>query len=69
MPPEGLWRTYCKRACVDRSRFDNYFDGADEGFGVLLGGYVRFAEPIAIEELRERFQFFRHNPIGTSGAR
>jgi predicted transcriptional regulator len=58
MTPAGLWRSFRGRACVERSVFDDYFNGAREGFGVLLGASVRFLEPISITELRERFRFF-----------
>jgi predicted transcriptional regulator len=57
MTPAGLWRSFRGRACVERSLFDDYFSGAREGFGVLLGACVRFAEPIPVSELRERFRF------------
>jgi predicted transcriptional regulator len=57
MTPAGLWRSFRERACVERSLFDQYFTGASEGFGVLLGTCVRFAEPIPVSELRERFRF------------
>jgi predicted transcriptional regulator len=58
MTPAGLWRSFRERACVERSQFDDYFNGAREGFGVLLGACVRFAEPIPVSELRDRFRFF-----------
>jgi predicted transcriptional regulator len=58
MTPTGLWRSFRERACVERSLFDDYFNGAREGFGVLLGACVRFAEPIPVSELRDRFRFF-----------
>ena len=37
MTPAGLWRSFRERACLERSLFDDYFNGAREGFGVLLG--------------------------------
>jgi predicted transcriptional regulator len=58
MTPAGLWRSFRERACVERSLFDDYFNGAREGFGVLLGACARFADPIPVSELRERFRFF-----------
>jgi predicted transcriptional regulator len=57
MTPAGLWRSFRERACVERSLFDEYFNGAREDSGILLGACVRFAEPIPISELRERFKF------------
>jgi predicted transcriptional regulator len=53
----GLWRSYRERGCIARSLFDLYFSGAREGFGVMLGARVRFADPIPVSELRERFRF------------
>lgn len=58
MTPAGLWRSFRERACIERSLFDDYFNGASEGVGVMLGACVRFAEPIPVSELRERFRFF-----------
>jgi predicted transcriptional regulator len=58
MTPAGLWRLFQHRACVDRPLFEDYFSGAREGFGVLLGACVRFEDPIPVSELKERFRFF-----------
>jgi predicted transcriptional regulator len=58
MTPAGLWRSFRERACIERPLFDDYFNGAREGFGVVLGTCVRFTEPIPVGELRERFRFF-----------
>lgn len=58
MTPAGLWRSFRHHACVERSLFQDYFSGAQEGFGVLLGACVRFEHPIPVSELKERFRFF-----------
>lgn len=58
MTPRELWRSFRDRACVERSLFEDYFSGAREGFGVLLGACVRFEDPIPVSELKERFRFF-----------
>lgn len=57
MTPAGLWRSFRERACVDQSLFNDYFNGVREGFGLMLGARVRFAEPIPVSELKERFRF------------
>jgi len=57
MTPAGLWRSFREQACVPKPYFNNYFCGASEGFGVLLGSVVRFEEAIPVSELKERFRF------------
>jgi predicted transcriptional regulator len=51
-----LWRTYKARVCVPQHQFIDYFAGATEGYGVVLGPVVRFDEAIPASELRERFR-------------
>jgi predicted transcriptional regulator len=57
MTPAGLWRSFREQACVPKAYFNDYFCGASEGFGVLLGSVVRFEEAIPVSELKERFRF------------
>jgi predicted transcriptional regulator len=57
MATAALWQAYRKQACVARDVFDDYFAGATEGFGVLLGTAIRFDVPIPVSELRDRFRF------------
>jgi predicted transcriptional regulator len=57
MTPAGLWRSFKDKACVTRDLFDAYFDGAEQGFGILIGEPVRFDDPLPVSELRERFRF------------
>jgi predicted transcriptional regulator len=57
MSPARLWRRFRDQACVPEELFNSYFEGAAEGFGVMLGGVVRFNEPIPVSELKERFRF------------
>jgi predicted transcriptional regulator len=58
MTPASLWRQFRNQACVQRSLFNDYFDGAREGFGVMLGACARFEDPIPVCELKERFRFY-----------
>jgi predicted transcriptional regulator len=53
---DTLWQTYKAQACVPWRLFVEYFAGATEGYGVVLGGVVRFNKPIPASELRERFR-------------
>jgi predicted transcriptional regulator len=53
----SLWRSFGEQARVPKSFFNEYFSGAREGFGVVLGSVVRFEEAISVSELRERFRF------------
>lgn len=53
----GLWRSFREQACIPKSYFNEYFSGASEGFGVVLGSVVRFEEAISVSELKERFRF------------
>lgn len=46
-----------EQACVPRELFNSYFEGAAEGFGVILGDAVRFNDSIPVTELKERFSF------------
>jgi len=52
-----LWKVFKEQACVPRSVFLDYFSGAEEGVGVILGPVVRFEPAISAGELRERFNF------------
>lgn len=57
MTVEGLWRTFRGQICIPRSSFLNYFNGASEGVGVVVGLVISFDTAITAFELRERFSF------------
>jgi predicted transcriptional regulator len=52
-----LWTKFGHDACVPRSAFFDYFAGASEGFGVILGPVISAKNPIPVSELRDRFSF------------
>jgi predicted transcriptional regulator len=57
MTPAGLWRSFKNKVCVTRDRFNAYFDGVEQGFGILINEVVRFEHPLPMSELKERFRF------------
>jgi len=57
MPVSSIWRFHAKCACIERSAFEEYFAGADEGFVVLLEKARKFHPALHLTELTVRFGF------------
>ncbi len=67
MSVSQLWRCYAGAACIERSSFNRYFDGLEDGYAILLSEVRRFKNSISVERLRKRFGFvppqsFRYIP-------
>lgn len=52
-----LWKKHGPSASIKKADFDEYFSGLKEGFALKLSGPSRFAEPLSLPQLRERFGF------------
>lgn len=57
LPLAALWRKHGKSASIQKSEFDKYFDGLDEGVALKLAEARQFARPLGLLELKERFGF------------
>ena len=56
-PIEIIWDKYAKAAVIEKSDFDSYFGGLDEGYVLEFSHAQPFARKIDLPELRERFGF------------
>lgn len=55
---DELWRGYGPQTALSREEFDRYLDGRPEACAISVGDTVRFADPISLNELRDRYQGF-----------
>jgi predicted transcriptional regulator/DNA-binding XRE family transcriptional regulator len=53
----ALWKKHGKSASIQKSAFEEYFRGLEEGFALSLSDPRRFSRPLDLPELRERFGF------------
>jgi predicted transcriptional regulator/plasmid maintenance system antidote protein VapI len=54
---EDIWRRYADVAFIERSDFDSYFDGLEQGFALEFVNARAFANPLSLTDLREKFGF------------
>src|ERR1044072_1749835 len=59
--PEVLWKQVKEIACVSRERFDNYYDGATNAYGIFVQEVRRLPTPVHLGSLRDIFTGF-HPP-------
>jgi predicted transcriptional regulator/DNA-binding XRE family transcriptional regulator len=57
LPVPDIWRRFGKLAHIDRRHFNEYFDGANEGFAIRLTQARPFTRQLELTELRNRFGF------------
>lgn len=57
LPLGDIWDNFSKSASIERSDFDNYFSGLDEGFALKFANARPFPRPLELSELRDRFGF------------
>lgn len=53
----ALWKKHGRSASIKKADFDEYFSGLEEGFALKLSTPRRFARPLTLPELKERFGF------------
>ncbi len=58
-PPAQLWTQVQEKAGLTHDQFDQYFDGAKQGYGIFLKRKWSLAEPVALDVLRKRQTNFR----------
>ena len=54
---DELWEQHGGAACIDRDTFDDYFNGLDEGYAILLEDVKPFARQVAAADLKQKFGF------------
>ncbi len=54
---EEIWQRYADTAFVERTEFDSYFEGLDQGLALEIENARPFATPLPLSHLRERFGF------------
>lgn len=57
--PDSLWSKVAGSAGVSRAEYDAYFRDAERSVAIWLGGVAAFDRPIPLEELRQRWPWFR----------
>lgn len=57
LPVKQIWKRFSKHALIKRTDFEAYFDGLAEGYALQFKNVQRFDRPLALSELRERFEF------------
>lgn len=57
LPISGIWKKYSKNAFIKKTDFEVYFDGVSEGVALELQNPQAFEKPLALEDLRARFNF------------
>jgi predicted transcriptional regulator len=57
--PKTLWPRVRASAGVTRAEYVDYFDGAQRAAAIWLRDVVRFAEPVGLATLRQRWPWFR----------
>lgn len=53
--PSQLWHEHGRQTAVDKSEFEQYFSGAQEGHAVMVGGRRTFSSPLRLSQLISRY--------------
>jgi predicted transcriptional regulator len=56
--PYKLWKKVSKHAGISKSRFDSYYDGHENAFGIVCSEPKSMKQPIGLDELRQRWRNF-----------
>jgi len=57
--PSKLWKRTGRKARTTREQFDDYFNGAALGYGIVLKRTWLLTKPMGLAKLRERHSSFR----------
>lgn len=57
LPVEQIWNEFGSTAFIERSIFDRYFEGLEQGYALVLDDVKSFSRPMPLNELREKFGF------------
>jgi predicted transcriptional regulator/DNA-binding XRE family transcriptional regulator len=57
LPVAEIWRKYARSASIEKSEFDLYFEGVNEGFALKFANARPLLRQLDLSELRERFGF------------
>jgi len=57
--PKKLWKQVGNKSGVSKKVFDNYYEGASLGFGILITNPVKLKSPIHLDTLRRSLKGFR----------
>lgn len=56
--PEDVWANNSDKIGVDKSAYDDYFEGSAKAFGIVLETVWAYVKPVGINEMRELFESF-----------
>jgi predicted transcriptional regulator len=57
LPVSDIWKHFGRKAQIERTEFDDYFAGLQEGFALQISNPRSFTRAIRLSELRDRFGF------------
>lgn len=57
LPVADIWKRFARSASIQKSEFDLYFDGLNEGFALKFANACPLPRQLDLSELRERFGF------------
>jgi len=57
MPVDQIWEQFENVAYIEKSDFDKYFEGVENGFALQFENVRPLKKPLPLTELRERFGF------------
>lgn len=57
LPVGELWKRYESSAFIEKTDFDRYFEGTNQGFALIFQSVKALTEPLSLKTLRERFGF------------
>ena len=58
-PISELWNNVTSTAGITHEEFNRYFEGAEQGIGIVVKNIRRLETPVALEQLRENWIGFR----------
>jgi len=57
--PKLIWRKYGRKSGISLEKFEQYYDGKQTGFGILIEQVEQFETPISLQKLRGIFPRFQ----------
>jgi predicted transcriptional regulator len=55
LPKEELWEVVKENASITREEFENYFQGTENGIGIILKEVKEFRSPLKLNRIRELY--------------
>lgn len=54
---DELWKMTCRDAMISWDKFNQYFEGREEGYGIYVHSPKLYERPISLNRLREMYDF------------